>query len=135
MKTIAAFAAAVAFATSLIVSGVFGVSYVAILAQAGKVEALLGSPLGKIRAYQVSCTTAAGGVSLSDGQTISSALIWINSATPVYVGGGDIDSTHGVPLCTNSASCLSSSLAMDVKEARCLSSSGTVTATVMAGAI
>lgn len=90
--------------------------------------------LGKVRAYQVSCTTAAGGVSLAVGQ-MSSALVWINSATPVYIGGTDITSTKGMPLCTAIASCVQSSVSIDSKELRCLSSSGTVTATVLVGVI
>lgn len=91
--------------------------------------------LGKVRSYQVSCATTAGGTDLSDGSPISSIFVFINSATPVYIGGTDVDSTHGMPVCTAAASCAASSLSLDVKEARCLSSSGTVTATVIAGSL
>ena len=99
------------------------------------IQPMLNTPLGKVRAYQVSCTTAAGGVTLSDGQPISSLFVFVNSATPVYVGGTDVDATHGMPICTATASCPSSSISFDVKDARCLSSAGTVTATVLAGTL
>lgn len=115
-------------ATAIAVVGVLGL-LIAIPAVA------LSTPLAKVRAYQVSCTTTAGGVSLVDTTPggVSSLTVWINSATPVYIGGADIDATHGMPFCTTTADCPASYVSIDVKEARCLSSSGTVTATVLAG--
>ncbi len=101
---------------------------------ARRAEASLTTPLAKVRSYTVSCATTAGGTSLNDGEATSSMFIFVNSATPVYIGGTDIDSTHGMPVCTAAASCVSASMSLDVKTARCLSSSGTVSALVIAGA-
>jgi hypothetical protein len=98
------------------------------------ISPFLSTPLGKVRAYEVACATTAGGTSLGDGEAFSSLYVWINSATPVYIGGTNVDATHGMPFCTASASCPSAVLSMDAKLARCLSSSGTVTAIVLAGA-
>lgn len=130
MKYVIIVAGVVAFVETALV-----LLLVAVLARVAPVEALLDTSLGKIRGYQVSCTTTAGGVSLTDGNPTSSLYVWINSLTPVYIGGGTVDSTHGTPFCTDTASCPTAALSIDAKEARCLSSSGTVTAIVLAGTL
>ena len=89
-------------------------------------------------AYQISCTTTAGGVSLrqsTETRSVKSIFVWVNSATPVYIGGDDIDSTHGLAICTDTASCAGSSFTIDGEAPRCLSSSGSVTVVALAAAM
>lgn len=94
----------------------------------------LPASLGHLRAFQVSCGTTAA--LLSDGLPISSALILNNSATAVYLGGSDVDTTtHGFPICTNTAACLRPDMPLDGKRLSCIVASGSVTVTVLAGAL
>jgi hypothetical protein len=96
------------------------------------------SPLSNVRAYPISCPATAGGISLrKSGELggVSHLTVWVNSATPVYLGGGDITSTLGFPICTNTSLCPSAFIQMDAKGATCLSSSGTVVAVVLAGTL
>lgn len=100
----------------------------------------LADPLGKMYSYQVSCAATAGGTRLvpssgSAQKSLQAYKFWVNSATPVYFGGSDIDSTHGMPYCTASASCVAAMDSVDgsPNETFCLSSSGSVTVTVWAG--
>jgi hypothetical protein len=98
----------------------------------------LDTPLANLRAYQISCPATALGIDLrksTDLKAISSMMVWVNSTTPVYIGGGDVSSTLGMPICTDTSACPSSSVSIDAKGARCLSSSGTVTATVLVGTL
>lgn len=103
-----------------------------------EVRPALATPLANPRAYQIGCLAAAGGISLkktTDLKSVSSLVIWNNSATPVYIGGSDVTSTLGMPICTDSAACPSSSVAFDGTAPFCLSSSGTKTVVVLAGSI
>lgn len=94
----------------------------------------LSTSLGRIRAYQVACTTTA--TAISDGHSQSSGLIWNNSATAVYLGGSDVNTTTtGFPICTNTASCLRADMPIDAKYLYCRVAAGSTTVTVLAGAL
>lgn len=96
------------------------------------------TPLAKVHAYQLGCVASAGGISLkksTDLQNYSHLTVWNNSATPVYIGGSDITSTLGLPICTDTAACPAASISMDAAGAYCLSSSGTKTVVVLAGSL
>jgi len=92
----------------------------------------LSNPLGNLRTYTVTCLTTA--TSIRGSQAMSSAMIWNNSATPIFMGGADVDnSTKGMPFCTDGSACVSSSATLDVNGAFCLSTGGAATLLVMAG--
>lgn len=96
----------------------------------------LADSLSILRAYQVSCATTATAIAPSDGIKSQHAWsVWNNSATPVYVGGSDVTTTtKGWPICTDTASCPSSTLSVDaVTSGFCRVGSGTVTLTVISG--
>lgn len=94
----------------------------------------LSTSLGRVRAYQVACTTTA--TAISDGHSQSSGLIWNNSATPVFLGGSDVNATtEGFPICTDTATCLRADMPIDAKYLYCRVSSGTVAVKVLAGAL
>ena len=93
----------------------------------------LSTSLGRMRAFQVTCSTTA--TAITDGYPISSALVWNNSATAVYLGGADVTTTTaGFPICTNTASCLRGDMPADAKAMYCRVAAGTVVVTVLAGA-
>jgi hypothetical protein len=133
MKTILALSAIVAAIVATLVA--IGLGFVAIVGMLDVVEPQLQLPLRYVKAYEVDCVDTGTGTSLVVPNGTGSLFVWVNSATPVYIGGADVDDSHGMPLCTATADCPASSLSLDVREARCLSSSGTVTATVIAGVI
>jgi len=94
----------------------------------------LGSSLGRIRTHTVTCATTA--TAIADGHNASSMLIWNNTATPVYLGGSDVDTTTaGFPICTDTATCLRADMPIDAKYLYCRVSSGTVAVKVLAGAL
>ena len=116
--------------------GIFLGALVAFLALVVVPAAALSTPLAQLRGYEIGCIATAGGISLGkagDLKAVSSMMVWVNSATPVYIGGTDVTSTKGMPICTNTALCPASSISIDAKGATCLSSSGTVTASVLVG--
>jgi hypothetical protein len=96
----------------------------------------LSTPLGRLRAYQVTCGTTATSLSppSSSMNAMSSFLVWNNSATAVYIGGPDVNTTtKGFPICTASATCLRSDMPVDGREGFCRVAAGTATVTVLAG--
>ncbi|MCC7173491.1 MAG: hypothetical protein IT459_23810 [Planctomycetes bacterium] len=94
----------------------------------------LGTSLAKIRTHTVTCGTTA--TAITDGTGASSMLIWNNSATPVYLGGSDVNTTtEGFPICTDTANCLRADMPIDAKYLYCRVSAGTVTVRVLAGAL
>jgi hypothetical protein len=86
--------------------------------------------------FSVSCATSATSVVPSTGAGIEDAFIWNNSATPVYVGGSSVGTSTGIPICTDTASCVQSSIALSVVRGGvyCKVSSGTVSVRVLSGA-
>ena len=93
----------------------------------------LSTSLGNMRAHQVACGDTATPV--TDGYPASSMLLWNNSATPVYLGASNVNtSTRGFPICTDTASCLRADMPLDGKYLYCIVGAGSVTLTVLAGA-
>lgn len=86
--------------------------------------------------FSVSCATSATSVVPSTGAGIEDAFIWNNSTTPVYVGGSAVGTSTGIPICTDTASCVQSSIALSVVRGGvyCKVSSGTVSVRVLSGA-
>lgn len=109
--------------------GVVGVLLVGISLLMG-----LASPLGNVRSYEVTCATSA--TKISDGAPTSIVNFWNNSATPAFIGGSDVTSTtKGTPFCTDTATCQSAGMAIEVSSAGifCLSTGGAVVLDVLAG--
>ena len=93
----------------------------------------LSSSLGNMRAHTVTCGTTATAV--TDGYAASSMLLWNNSATPVYLGGANVNTTTlGFPICTDTATCLRSDMPVDGKYLYCRVAAGSVAIKVLAGA-
>ena len=101
---------------------------VAVLALAG-----LSNPLYSMSVYQVTCNASTATSLNGTAGSHSAARVWINNATAVYVGGPDVDATHGLALCTTAGTCIDDDLPWDGGNLYCLSSSGSITAIVMAG--
>lgn len=97
----------------------------------------LSTTLSNVTAEQVSITTTAelitNDMESDKGKTWRSCLIFNNSATILYVGGSDVDSTDGMPICTDSASCVKSSITVDGKDTHAIAASGTLTPTILCG--
>ena len=95
----------------------------------------LSDSLGLYRSYQVSCTSTPGKMCRTGYCSFQAFKFWVNSATPVFMGGSDVDtSTKGMPYCTAGASCLQSFDSIDGVPANMFcDSGGTVTVTVIAG--
>lgn len=92
----------------------------------------LNTSLNNVRSYQVACGTTA--TPITDGMGQSAILIWVNSATPVYIGGATVTTTTaGFPVCTLAASCPYASIALDAKYPYCRVAAGSVTIKVLAG--
>ena len=65
----------------------------------------LADSLSKGTSYEIACDTTA--VRLSPTTQYSAFRFWVNSSTPVYVGGSDVNtSTAGMPYCTDTAACV-----------------------------
>lgn len=93
----------------------------------------LANPVGGIRTFQVACLASAP-VAVTDSKGVSALRVWNNSATPVYLGSSAMTgATNGMPICTATASCIAADMPIDGGGLYCLSSSGTVTVTVIAG--
>lgn len=106
---------------------VIGGAVVSVLALTG-----LSNPVGGIRTFTVTCLTTA--TAITDGKGVSAFRAFNNTATPAFVGGTDVTSTtKGFPLCTDTATCPSSTLPVDGGGAYCLSTGGAVTLLVIAG--
>jgi hypothetical protein len=86
--------------------------------------------------FSVTCATSATPVVPSSSAGIEDAFIWNNSAIPVYVGGSSVGTSTGIPICTDTASCVQSSIALSVVRGGvyCKVSSGTVSVHVLSGA-
>lgn len=97
----------------------------------------LDKTLTNVAAEQISVSTTAelvtNDMESDKGKTWRSCLIFNNSATVLYVGGSDVDSTDGMPICTDSASCVKSSITIDGKDAWVVAASGTLTPTILCG--
>jgi hypothetical protein len=95
----------------------------------------LADSLGFYRSYQVSCTSSAAKMCRTGYCSFQAFKFWVNSSTPVYMGGSDVDtSTKGMPYCTDSANCVQAMESVDGSPSSmsCVSG-GTVTVTVIAG--
>lgn len=96
----------------------------------------LADSLGIARSYEVACGTSATRLRPADGLSGFAAFkVWNNSATAVYLGGSDVDtSTKGYPICTTS-SCDGASLPVDGKPDVffCRVASGSTTVKILAG--
>lgn len=91
-------------------------------------------PLGGLRAFTVTCATTATAV--TDGTPYLSGLLWNNSATPVYLGAANVNTTTlGFPICTDTAVCLRPDMPADARHSYCRVASGTVAIKVLAGAM
>lgn len=95
----------------------------------------LADSLGFYRSYQISCTTSALAMCRTGYCNFQAFKFWVNSATPVFVGGSDVDtSTKGMPYCTDGANCVASSEPVDGSPGSLFCrSGGAVTVTVFAG--
>jgi hypothetical protein len=71
------------------------------------IPALADPVLGSFKVYQVTCNGTAAKMGPSNySKQIVSFRWWVNSATPVFVGGSDVNTTDkGFPYCTDTASC------------------------------
>lgn len=71
----------------------------------------LAEPVGEYQVWSHACTTTAGRVtSPTVGKSFKTFQLWNNSATPVFFGGSDVDTTTGAgatgwPICNNTAVC------------------------------
>lgn len=108
-----------------------------VMATTMKPAVALADPLTKVAAYQISCGTSATRLAPSTYPMDYNAFkFWVNSATTVYFGGSDVDtSTKGMPYCTNTTNCLAAFDSIDgyAREVYCRVAAGSVTVTVLAG--
>jgi len=92
----------------------------------------LNTSLNNVRSYQVACGTTA--TPITDGAGQSALLVWNNSATPVFLGAANVNTTTtGFPICTLAASCPYASMSLDAKYPYCRVAAGSVTVKVLAG--
>jgi hypothetical protein len=75
----------------------------------------LADPLAYVRTYTFSCTTGAARIVPSSNIRTQRAMrVWNSSATPIYLGGSDVNtSTTGWPICTDTALCEQASFPVD----------------------
>lgn len=95
----------------------------------------LADPVGTVRVFQKSCGTTAAPLCAGQNCSYQTAKFWVNSATPVFIGGSDVDtSTKGMPYCTDTASCISAGDSADaVLPALWCKAGSSVTVTVLVG--
>lgn len=73
--------------------------------------------LSQARSYaQTISTTAAAVASTVDGFGWKSCIIGNFSATPVYLGGADVTTANGFPICTDTAACTRADMPADFVE-------------------
>jgi hypothetical protein len=86
--------------------------------------------------FSVSCSTSATAVVPSTGAGIEDAFIFNSSSTPVYIGGSSVGTSTGIPVCSDTATCVGTSLAINAVRGAvyCRVSSGTVSVRVLSGA-
>lgn len=91
-------------------------------------------------AFQFTCTTTAQRIQ-SVASTVSEPYLGLfawngtynggASATQVFFGASDVTATtKGVPLCTNTSTCIATSAMWEVRDLYCIVAAGTVTITV-----
>lgn len=89
----------------------------------------LPEPLGTIQSFAQTATTTATRVAPTTWvrTPMKSCKIGNPSATPIYLGGSDLTSANGFPVCTDTAVCASAVFPVDVLggELYVLTSSGT----------
>lgn len=74
----------------------------------------LSDPLGTFRSFEKSCGTTAAPLCSGANCKIKAGKFWVNSATPVYMGGSDVNTgTLGMPYCTDTATCVAASEPID----------------------
>lgn len=66
-------------------------------------EIVADGPLGDTGTFTVTCAATATAITWEDGYT--DVRCWNLSAVAVYLGGSDVDTTHGRSICTT-ASCV-----------------------------
>lgn len=96
----------------------------------------LSDPLGSVRVYSFDCGTTALNIKAPTFPKSSKSMRIVNmSATPVFVGGPDVNlTTQGYGICSDAAVCESKSLAIDSNPVIwCAVTTGTVTVKVVAG--
>jgi hypothetical protein len=95
----------------------------------------LANPVSEVRAEILSVGTTAERVTEEIGFTTGwkSCMLWNNSATVLYVGGPDVDSTDGFPICTDTASCPDSKIVIDASAYYVVAASGTLTPNIICG--
>lgn len=82
-------------------------------------SALADPVLGKLRVYTITCDSTVKTLAPVDTTLKLKSFVhfrwWVNSTTPVFVGGTDVDTTGGVgmPYCTDAAVCVKSNDSMD----------------------
>lgn len=98
--------------------------------------AALSNPLGRIQSFAFTASTTAAKVSPSAWVAgMKSCMIANVSATPVYVGGSDVTTSNGFPICTDTAVCSRADINPDVLggELWAVVSSGTVATRAICG--
>lgn len=90
-------------------------------------------PVTNPNTFELACAASAtriGSTSMSD-----SFIIGNPSATAVYIGGSDVTTATGFPICTTTTTCTQSSFSADAfgGEFYCIVASGTVNTRVLEG--
>lgn len=95
----------------------------------------LADPVGTVRVFQKPCNSTASPLCTGQNCQYQTAKFWVNSATPVFIGGSDVDtSTKGMPYCTDTATCVAAGDTADaLLPALWCKSGGSVTVTVLVG--
>lgn len=97
----------------------------------------LSGPLGLVQSFAQTATTTAARVAPTAWlrTPMKSCLIGNASATPIYLGGSDVTSANGFPICTDTAVCTRSEINPDVLggEVYVLTASGTQAFRVLCG--
>jgi hypothetical protein len=93
----------------------------------------LADSLSKGTSYEITCDTTA--IRMSPTTQYSAFRFWVNSSTPVFVGGANVATTlTGMPYCTDTANCVLPTESIDAnpREFWCVAGSA-VTVKVIAG--
>ncbi len=93
---------------------------------------------GKVKAERFSCGTAVARIwHVTELPDHSAMRISNLSATPVFIGGVDVDTTataggNGYPICTDSAVCTESAISLAATTVYCIVASGSIVVNTIA---
>ena len=87
-------------------------------------------PLGRVRSYEVTCTTTPKRLSPASGYVPTSAFKFTNGAVQIFIGGSDVNTTT---LGTPYAASAKESLDAAPREVWCMTASGSSVVDILAG--